>query len=75
MHVCKNEIEWLGLTLTENGISPPNTKMQGLTEKLRLTNLSELRSFLGAVNQLNKFIPYLAVISSSFRSVLKNDAT
>ena len=72
---AKNEIEWLGFKLTENRISPINTKSQGITEKLRPTNLKEVRSFLGAVNQFNKFIPDLAVICSPFRSILKKDAT
>ena len=54
---------------------PIYTKVQGITEKLRPTNLKELRSFLGAVNQFNKFIPDLAVICSPFRSILKKDAT
>ena len=71
----KNEIEWLGFKLTETGIWPINTKVQGITEKLRPTNLKELRSFLGAVNQFNKFIPDLAVICSPFCSILKKDAT
>ena len=70
---AKNEIEWLGFKLTEQGISPVNTKVQGITEKLRPTNLKELRSFLGAVNQFNKFIPDLAVIRSPFRLILKKD--
>ena len=30
---AKNEIEWLGFKLTENGISPINTKVQGITKK------------------------------------------
>ena len=51
---AKNEIEWLGIKLTEKGIFPINTKAQGITEKLRPTNLKDLRSFLGAVNQFNK---------------------
>ena len=72
---AKNEIEWLGFKLTENGISPKNTKVQGITEKHRPTNLKELRSFLGAVNQFNEFIPELAVICSPFRFILKKDAT
>ena len=48
---AKQEIEWLGFKLTNSGISPINSKVQGITEKLRPTNLKELRSFLGAVNQ------------------------
>ena len=72
---AKNEIEWLGFKLTEKGILPLNTKVQGNTEKLRPTNLKELRSFLGAVNQFIKFNPDLAVICSPFRSIPKKDAT
>ena len=46
----KQEIEWLGFKLTNSGILPINSKVQGITEKLRPTNLNELRSFLGEVN-------------------------
>ena len=60
--------------MTSQGISPVNSKVQGITEKLRPTNLKELRSFLGAVNQFNKFIPDLASICFPFRSILKKDA-
>ena len=50
-------------------------KSAGITEKLRATNLKELRSFLGAVNLFNKFIPGLAVICAPVRSILRKDAT
>ena len=72
--IAENEIEWLGFKLTNQGILPVNSKVQGITEKLRPTNLKELRSFLGAVNQFNKFIPDLASICFPFRSILKKDA-
>ena len=71
---AKQEIEWLGFKLTNSGISPINSKVQGITEKLRPTNLKELRSFLGAVNQFNKFIPDFASTCFPFRSILKKDA-
>ena len=82
-NVAKQEIEWLGFKLTSNGISPVNSKVQGTTEKLRPTILNydrpvrkttTDRSFLGAVNQFNKFIPDLAAICFSIRSILKKDA-
>ena len=60
--------------MSGEGITPVNGKVQGLTERLRPGNLKELRSFLGAVNQLNKFIPELANICAPFRSILKKDA-
>ena len=72
--VTQECIEWLGYKLTTTGISPVNAKSQGISERLRPTNLKQLRSFLGAVNQFNKFIPNLAAISFPFRSILKRDA-
>ena len=73
--IAQSEIEWLGFKMTKDGISPVNTKVQAITEKLRPENLKELRSFLGAINQFNKFIPDLASICFPFRSILKKDAT
>ena len=54
---AKQENEWLGFKLTVS-----NSKVQGITEKLRPTNLKELGSFLGAVKQFKKFVPDLASI-------------
>ena len=42
-NIAKQKIEWLGFKLTSHGISPVNSKMQKITEKLRPTNLKELR--------------------------------
>ena len=74
---CKiacTEIEWLGYKLSGEGVAPKNGKIQGISERLRPNNFKELRSFLGAVNQLNKFIPDLASICAPFRSILKKEA-
>ena len=51
---AQSHIEWLGFKLTKSGASPVIIKVQGVTERLRPTNLKELRSYMGAVNQLNK---------------------
>ena len=72
--IAQESIEWLGYKLTQSGISPINTKAQGISDRLRPTNLKHLRSFLGAVNQFNKFIPNLAAIRFPFRTILKKDA-
>ena len=45
--IAQSEIEWLGFKMTKDGISPVNTKVKGITEKLRPENLKELRSFFG----------------------------
>ena len=71
---AQDSIEWLDFKFSRTGISPINTKSQGSSERLRLTNLKQLRSFLGAVNQFKNFIPSLASIRFPFRSILKKDA-
>ena len=72
--IAQDSIEWLGFKITRTGISPYNTISQGKSERLGPTNLKQLCSFLGAVNQFNKFIPSLASISFPFRSILKKYA-
>ena len=66
-------IEWVGYNLSQKTVAPINSKVQGISERLRPTNLKQLRSFLGAVNQFNKFIPDLAKLCFSFRTLLKRD--
>ena len=72
--IAQESIEWLGYELTRTGISPINTKAQGISDRLRPTNVKQLRSFLGAINQFNNFIPNLAAMSFPFRTILKKDA-
>ena len=67
---CKfaaEELEWLGYKLSQN------SKVQAITEKLTPKSLKELRSYLGAVNQLNRFIPNLAQLCHELRPLLKKD--
>ena len=47
--------------------------MQAITENLTPKSLKELRSNLGAVNQLNRFIPNLAQLCHELRPLLKKD--
>ena len=72
-NIAKNEIDWLGFRISEKGIKPLNEKIQGISEKIKPKNLKELRSYLGAVNQLTKFIPGLAKITEPFRDLLKKE--
>ena len=71
---CKfaaEETDWLGYKLSQTGIKPINSKVQAMTEKLTPKSLKELRSYLGAVNQLNRFIPILAQLCDELRPLLK----
>ena len=71
--LAQEKIEWLGYDISAEGITPQNEKVQAITKKLQPKNLKELRSYLGAVNQLIKFIPNLAQITHGFRDLLKKE--
>ena len=72
---CEREsIDCLEYKISRTGISSIIIKAQGISSRFRPKNLKQLRSFLGAVNQFNKFIPNLAAISYPFRSNLRKDA-
>ena len=55
-NIAVQDNEWIGFKMTSHGNSPVNSKVQGITKKLRTTNLNELRSFLGALNHFKKYI-------------------
>ena len=71
--MAQKRIEWLGYDISAEGIVPQNEKIQAITQKLRPKNLKELRSYLGAVNHLIKFIPNLAQKTHGFRELLKKE--
>ena len=73
--IAKESLEWLGFIITRPGITRINAITgQGISDRLRPTNFKQLRSFLGAVNQLKNFVSNLASISCHFRTILKKDA-
>ena len=72
--IACTKIEWVGYELSGEGLTPVNGKVKVITERLRPGNLKELRSFVGAVNQLNKNVPELPNNCAPFRSILKKDA-
>ena len=71
--VAVKTTDWLGFQLTPEGIRPIQSKVQGISDRMRPTNIRQLRSLMGAVNQLNKFIPNLATICAPLRPLLRKD--
>ena len=56
--------------ISVTGIRPDPKKTEAITEMKEPTNVSEMRSFLGMVNQLGKFIPQLAEKDKALRDLL-----
>ena len=59
-HFAKQKISWLGYNITQSGISPLETKISSILSLQPPNTLKKLRSFLGSVHYINKFVPNLA---------------
>ena len=70
-HFAKHQINWLGFTFSQNGVKPIESKTAAISESKAPKTLKQLRSFLGSVHHLSKFIPNLAKICHTLRQLLK----
>ena len=70
-HFAKTEIEWLGYKFKQTGILPLESKTAAILTIPPPTTLKRLRSFLGSVHYIGKFIPHLAQLCHPLRPLLK----
>ena len=70
-HFTKHQINWLGFTVSQNGVKPIESKTAAIAEIKAPKTLKQLRSFLGSVHHLSKFILSLAKICHPLRPLLK----
>ena len=70
-HFAKQEISWLGYNFTQSGTSPLETKTSSILSLQPPNTLKKLRSFLGAVHYIRKFIPNLAQLCHPLRRLLR----
>ena len=61
----RDRLVFLGHVINKDGISPDPEKTAAVSKMERPQTVSELRRFLGMANQLGKFTPNLAELSSS----------
>ena len=66
----KSEIEWLGFKISGDGVRPLVGKADAIKNLPTPKNISELRSFLGSINQYVNFVPNLSTLSSPLRALL-----
>ena len=59
--------------LTKEGLRPDPHKVDALQQWSTPTCITELQSFLGSVNYLCKFIPYLADLRQPLQELLKSN--
>ena len=71
----KETIKFLGHVINAEGISPDPKKTAAVKNMKKPSNISELRRFMGMVNQLGKFSPNIAELSKPLRELLSNKNT
>ena len=72
-HFVKDQIEWLGHSITQTGMTPLSNKTDAIEKLPAPSNLKKLRSFMGSVHHLGKFIPNLSQLCYPLRPLLKKN--
>ena len=70
---AKQNITWLGYNITQSGISPNDKKTDSIKSLEPPKTLKQLRSLMGSIHQLIKFIPNLASLLDPIRPLLKKE--
>lgn len=70
---CVSSIKFLGHTLSGEGITTTNDKIESISMFRQPKTMEEVRSFLGLVTYVGKFIPDLATTTESLRNLTKKD--
>ncbi|XP_053690472.1 uncharacterized protein K02A2.6-like [Sabethes cyaneus] len=66
-----SELKFLGHILSSNGIRPATDKLESIRNFREPCSKEEIRSFLGLVNYVGKFIPNLATLTDPLRQLTK----
>ena len=69
----KKELTWLGYQKYKNGVKPNRDKTEAIRKLKAPTNTKELKSFLGSIQHLSKFLNNLSKTTDRMRSLLKKD--
>ena len=70
---AKPSITWLGYKITQSGISPTVKKTDSIMNLKPPNTLKQLRSLMGSIHQLIKFIPNLANLLNPIKPLLKKE--
>lgn len=72
MPVWSHARQILGTYIIDQGIHPDEAKVEAVKQMKTPSNVTELKSFLGMVNYLGKFIPYLSQVSYPLTTLLSS---
>lgn len=71
--VLQREIKYLGHIVDENGLRPDPSKIEAISKMPAPTDITSLRSFLGAVNYYSKFVKKMHHLRRPLDALLKKD--
>ena len=74
LRLKSDNVPFFGNIVTSKGIKPDPKKVEAIKSWPTPTNVKELQSFLGAINYLSKFIPYLSTLRSTLQGLIKKDS-
>ena len=69
----KSQLKYMGHVISSEGVQIDEDKIRAIQEIKEPTNVKELRTLLGMVNYLAKFIENLSEKSHLLRELIKND--
>lgn len=70
-----SEMEFMGLLLTRKGLQTPEKKLSAIQALKAPENKSEVRSFMGLIQYLARFIPDLANRAEPIQRLTRNDVS
>ena len=68
-----HEIKWLGYELSKTGVKPTHSKIEDILQLKPPKSLTKLRSFIGSINHLGRFIKDAQVYIAAFHDSLKKE--
>ena len=71
MRIFRKEIKWVGHKIDQRGIRPLQDKLEAITKINKPKNEKELKSFLGAIQYLSKYIENLSANTDVLRKLLE----
>ena len=68
-----NKMKWLGTEIGGNGIKPNEEKMEAFLKMKPPEYTKELKSFLGAIQYITKYLPNRSEQTKRLRTLLKKN--
>ena len=73
MNFSKTKLIWLGFEIDETGVRPKHSKIEAVMALHPPKSPKQLRSFMGILNHMSRFIPNLQKHTEPLRPSLKAD--